>query len=171
MEAGRAAGVRATDTLSGTELTFRAPVVINAAGPWAPSFAAACGAEAPGLMAPSLAWNVVIERPPPADCALAVAPRRPGAQTYFLVPWKGILLAGTGHGPWHGGPDGPRVPADLLARFIADLNAAVPGLNLAEGDVARVFAGLLPARRAGAAELTVREVVVDHGLSVRPERS
>lgn len=168
LEAGRVAGVRAVDGLSGAELSIRAPVVVNAAGPWAPAFAASCAAAAPRLMQPSLAWNVVFERAPPADCALVVAPRRPGAQTYLLVSWKGILLAGTGHAPWHGGPDDPLVPPDLLGGFIADLNTAVPGLNLEEGDVARVFAGLLPARRAGTAELTVREVIVDHGRGGGP---
>lgn len=34
--------------------------------------------------------------------------------------------------------------------------------------MARVFAGLLPARRAGTAELTVREVIVDHGRGGGP---
>jgi glycerol-3-phosphate dehydrogenase len=167
LEAGRVAGVRAIDGLSGADLSFRAPVVVNAAGPWVPAFAASCGAEAPRMMQPSLAWNVAFERAPSADCALAVTPR-PGAQTYFLVPWKGILLAGTGHAPWHGGPDDPLVPSDLLGRFIADLNAAVPGLDLEDGDVGRVFAGLLPARWAGTAELTVREVIVDHGRGGGP---
>lgn len=168
LESGRVAGVRAVDTLNGEELSFRAPVVMNAAGPWAPSFAACCGSPAPHLMRPCLAWNVVLERSPLTDCALAVAPRRPGAQTYFVMPWKGALLAGTGYAPWHGGPDNPCVSRDLLGRFIADLNAALPGLQVAERHVGRVMAGLLPARRTEPGVPCDRPVILDHGQSGGP---
>ena len=165
---GRVRAVRAVDAASGAALEFHAPVVVNAAGPWSPAFAAACRAQAEDLFPPSLAWNVVFRRAPLSEYALAVAPPRPGAQTYFLVPWKGVLLAGTGHAPWDAGPGDPRLPPDLLETFVADLNEAVPGLGLGEGDVARVFAGLLPARGPGSAELTVRPVVLEHGASGGP---
>ncbi len=158
----RIAGLRARDLVSGAELEVRAGVVLNAAGPWAPEFATACDADARGLFQPSLAWNVVFERPAPVPHGLAVQARRPGARTYFLVPWKGVLLAGTGHAPWNAGPDDPRLLGDLLEAFVTDLNEAVPGLDLGRGEVARVFAGLLPARRPGSAELTARPVTLDH---------
>ena len=159
---GRVAGVRARDVLTGRELEFRASVVVNAAGPWSRGFTAMCGREEKGLFEPSLAWNVVVRREPFSDHAVAVTPRRPGARTYFLVPWKGALLAGTGHAVWHGDPDNPKPSAELLQEFIEDLNEAVPELDLAESDVARVFAGLLPATRPGSCELTEREVIIDH---------
>lgn len=165
---GRVAGLAAVDALTGEDLEFRAPVVVNAAGPWAPAFAASCGAPAADLMQPSLAWNLVLDRAPPSRHALAVTPRRPGAQTYFLVPWRGVLLAGTGHAPWREGPDRPEVVPSLIERMLADLNEALPGLELGPDDVARVLAGLLPAERAGTAELTVREAVVDHGARGGP---
>ncbi|MFQ5467800.1 MAG: FAD-dependent oxidoreductase, partial [Kiloniellaceae bacterium] len=168
VENGRVTGLRAHDLRGGDEVRFRAPLVVNATGPWAPAFAAECGAPAPELCRPSLAWNVVFDRPPPADCALAARARGKGVQTYFLVPWKGVLLAGTGHASWDGGVDAPRLSAPQLAAFIADLNAAVPGLCLGESDVARVFAGILPATRAGGTDLTVREAIVDHGARGGP---
>lgn len=120
------------------------------------------------LFEPSLAWNVVFRREPLSDHALAVTPRRPGARTYFLIPWKGVLLAGTGHAIWQGGLEDPRPSAELIEEFIDDLNDAVPGLDLGEGDVARVFAGLLPAARPGTYELATRAVVIDHGLRGGP---
>lgn len=167
VEDGRVTGLRALDRRGGGEVRFRAPLVVNATGPWAPAFAAGCGVPAPELCRPSLAWNVVFDRPPPVDCALAARAHGKGARTYFLVPWKGVLLAGTGHAPWDApgdsGVDAPCLSAPQLAAFIADLNEAVPGLCLGEGDVARVFAGILPATRAGGADLTAREAIVDHG--------
>ena len=164
----RCAGVRARDCGSGAELQLRAPVVINTAGPWAPAFAAACGGEAPGLFVPTLAWNIAFRRTALADHALAVAPRRKGAQIYFVVPWQGVMLAGTGHAVWHDGPEPVSVPEPLLEAFIADLNAAVPGLRLGPREILRVFAGLLPAQRAGAAALAKRAAIVDHGAGRGP---
>ncbi len=166
--AGRVAGIRARDLVDQQDLEFHADAVVNAAGPWARQFSAACGHEHPPLFEPALAWNVVFRREALADAALAVAPRRRAAQTYFLVPWKGALLAGTGHAPWRGGLDRPGPTPEQLLEFIADLNAAVPGLELTPHDVHRVFAGLLPATRADTSEPTTREVIVDHGARGGP---
>ncbi len=168
MNGGRGAGVRANDLKGGAELHLRAPVVINTTGPWAPSFAAACGGHAPGLFVPTLAWNIAFRRLPLADHALAVAPRRKGAQIYFLVPWQKVILAGTGHAAWRDGPEPVKVPEPLIEAFIADLNDAVPGLGLERGEILQVFAGLLPAQRAGVAALASRAVIVDHGASGGP---
>jgi glycerol-3-phosphate dehydrogenase len=165
---GRIDGLRARDVLTDEALTFKAPWIVNAAGPWAPAFAATCGAEHTGLFPPSLAWNVVFDRPPPAQCALAIRARRRGAHTYFLVPWKGALLAGTGHTPWPHGPDSAKPTQDMLSRFIAEINEALPALHLHEDRIARVFSGLLPARREGSSELAVREIVRDHAAHGGP---
>lgn len=165
---GAVAGVCATDVISGAELTFHADVVVNATGPWGPAFADACGADRDGLFEPSLAWNVVFDCPPPAAHALAVRTRRPGARTYFLVPWKGVLLAGTGHAGWTKGGAAPVLPPDLLHAFIGELNEALPSLNLGEADVLRVFAGLVPTGQPGSGELLSRDVIVDHGARGGP---
>jgi glycerol-3-phosphate dehydrogenase len=165
---GRVAGVAARDLETGATFAFHAPVVINAAGPWSPAFAATAGAAGPRLFRPVLAWNVAFRRAPLTDHALAVQARRKGAQTNFLVPRGEAILAGTGYAPWSGPPDDPRLPAPLLEAFIDDLNAAIPGLGLEMRDVIRTYVGLLPAARAGTAELARRAVVLDHGASGGP---
>jgi glycerol-3-phosphate dehydrogenase len=159
----RVSGVRALDAESGQRHEFQAEVVINAAGPRCRAFAGRFGADRPELFVPSLAWNLLFDRPAPFDRALGVAPPRRGAQVHFVVPWKGRLLAGTGHAPWEGGPEAPRPSAACLDAFIGELNAALPGIELGRVEIHRVFAGLLPARSPGGAELTSREVIVDHG--------
>ena len=164
----RLVGMTAADLIGKMEVVFRAPIVINATGPWAPFVAQACGIRSDDLFHPLLAWNVAFDRPPPASCAIAVKPRGPRAQTYFLVPWKGILLAGTGYAPWNAGPEAPHVARALLRQFIADLNDAVPGLDLAQAEVARVFAGILPAERAGSVTPATRDVIRDHGAREGP---
>jgi len=46
--------------------------------------------------------------------------------------------------------------------MLDDLNMAIPGLDLNAGRIRRIFAGLLPARRAGSNELSVRPIFTDH---------
>jgi glycerol-3-phosphate dehydrogenase len=100
--------------------------------------------------------------------ALAIAPRRPGARTYFMYPWRGRVLAGTYHAPWFGGAREVAPTADQVGDFLSDLSFAVPGWDLRRGDVLRTFAGLLPAEVEGTDRLAVREVLHDHGAAGGP---
>jgi glycerol-3-phosphate dehydrogenase len=165
---GRTAGVAATDVETGERFELRAPVVVNCAGPWSREVAARLDRDLPELFRPSVALNLLLDRPAPSTAALALAPPGRGDRTYFLHPWKGRLFAGTYHAPWDGGPDRP-LDARLVSRFLEDLSRALPGAGLGERDVLRVTWGLLPARRAGTAELAVREILRHHGDDGGPE--
>jgi glycerol-3-phosphate dehydrogenase len=168
LEAGRAVGVEALDCQTGEAVTFNTNTVINACGPWSQHFAQRCGLAAPGLFEPALAWNVVFDRPWTLDCAVAVRPKAKGERFYFLVPWEGRLLAGTGQAPWSGGADHVTLAAEHLDAFIAELNRAVPGLALKRDEVETVMAGLLPVTRPGSSVLASREVIIDHGSQGGP---
>lgn len=158
----RVAGIRARDRIDGSEIELRAPVVINAAGPWSREVAERFDRDHPDLFQGTLAWNLLLDRAPLSDHALALTAHRPGAQTLFLVPWKGRMLAGTAHAPWSGATEQPALTPEQHQGFLRDLNEAAPGLDLAEGDVLRVYSGLLPGVRPDSAELTRRPVIVDH---------
>jgi glycerol-3-phosphate dehydrogenase len=156
----RAVGVVARDAETGIERSFDAPVVVNCAGPWAREFG-----DIPDLFHPSLAFNLLFDRPPVSTHAVAVAPPNPGARTYFVTGWKGRLFAGTYH---HGCDPSVRTASpseSQIDRFVADLNAAIPGFDLRRGEILRVHAGLLPARRPGSDALAVRETIHDHGAA------
>lgn len=168
-EGTRVAGVRARDLRTASETVFRSRLVINAAGPWSPGVAHASGTPAARLFRPLLAWNVVFDRPPLAECAVAARARHPGAQTWFVLPLDGRLGAGTGYAPWRGDVESVSVPEPELDRFIAALNEALPGLDLARREVARVDAGLLPAAAGGrGTQLARRPLFVDHGAEGGP---
>ncbi|MGH7544421.1 MAG: FAD-dependent oxidoreductase [Gemmatimonadota bacterium] len=165
---GRVEGVRGVDALTGDALEFRADVVVNCAGPWSRRVAARLDRDIEELFRPSLAFNVLLDRAPLAEVALAVEPPRPGSRTYFLSPWKGRVLAGTYHAPRPGGlADGPP-EREWVRRFLEDLNAALPALELDESDLLRTFWGLLPVATPGTCRLTLREVIRDHGAMGGP---
>jgi glycerol-3-phosphate dehydrogenase len=170
VEDGRAAGVAARDLVTGRTFEVAARRVANCAGPWCRELAGRFDRDLPALFSPALAFNLLLDRAPLAAEALAVAAPGPKAPTFFLHPWKGRILAGTRHlpvsGPGGGREAGPS-EADIEA-FLAELNAAAPGLGARGADVLRVDWGLLPARRPCAARPASRPVLHDHGAAGGP---
>lgn len=165
---GAVSGVHAVLRNSSDRQFFGAPVVINAAGHAVPKIAEQAGSAIPVVPANSWAWNVLFDIPFAGDCAAAVHERRKDAQVFFVVPWQGRMLAGTGHAPIASGDRARGVPADFMRRFVRDLHNAAPGLGVSMQKVARVFAGNLPVEQHNPEELTSRPIIVDHshlGLS------
>ena len=161
---GRVArGVRVRDRISGAEHVIAARAVINCAGPRVKQLARGRGGDTERLFRPSLAFNIMLDRSLPMTIAVAVAAPRPDAPVLFLVPGRGTLLAGTMHRP-RSAEATQAIPTEAeIADFLAQLNEAVPGLEVGPGNVRRVFAGLLPATVAGSDELVTREMLLDHG--------
>lgn len=157
---GTVRGVRGIDRRSGRELTFRAPLVINAAGPWVGSLGAGRDDD---LFRPSLAFNLLVRRPPLSSHAVAVSAPAAGSRVYFALPWHGDTLIGTHHSVWPVGQPLGEVPAESIEAMLAELEAAVPGWDLRPTDIARVYAGLLPVEAEGTTDLARRPAVRFHG--------
>jgi glycerol-3-phosphate dehydrogenase len=163
IEGNRCAGVNALDRQAGDRLTFAAPIVVNAAGPWAPLLLQSFAARPQIELEFAIAWNLLVDRPMPGASAVALTAPEPGAQTFFAYPSGNELLVGTGHAAWNG-DRAKLAPAEAeLERFLAAVNRAAPALALSMRDVRRTLAGLLPTTARGSAELTQRPTVVDHG--------
>jgi glycerol-3-phosphate dehydrogenase len=158
----RVSGIIALDRETNERYEYRARIVVNATGPRAGKVAMSLSASEPPSLEHSLAWNVLFDRKAPSQYALAVAPKRHGAQTYFLCPWKGKLLAGTGHLPPSGDNDNVLPTEENINTFVSEINDAVPALKLNMDEVVYVFSGLLPAKRGGKNFLAVRETIIDH---------
>jgi len=156
------AGVHAIDELTQESHTFTAPIVVNCAGPWSALIAKRFDRDLPYLFRPSLAFNMLLDHPPLSSAALALTPRKPGGRTYFLVPWKGRLLAGTYHAPFVGQPTHPQPSVHQIDDFLSDLNQAVPNLRLQREQVMRIQAGLIPAQAAEKAEPSRRVLIINH---------
>jgi glycerol-3-phosphate dehydrogenase len=59
------------------------------------------------------------------------------------------------------------VPAEAMEKFIKDINTTVPGLNITEADIQRVYSGILPAEENGT--MTKREKILDHSTNGGPK--
>ena len=154
-------GITARDTAGDVELEFRAPVVVNAAGPECRALSSRLDREHPPLFYPSMAWNLLLDRPPLSDCAVAIEPPRSGARVYFAHSLRNRLFVGTGHSGVAEGTAPAIRPADFDA-MLDDLNLAVPGLDVSRDDIVQVFSGQLPARKPGTDVLADVPTIVDH---------
>jgi glycerol-3-phosphate dehydrogenase len=156
---GRVAGVVGRDHVAGRHLEFQAPVVVNVAGPeCAATLHQLTGVytEVPHM----LAWNLLLDRRPPCETALAIRAR--SGHTYFLHPWKGRLLLGTGEAAWSDPCPNP-LPEVLVQSTLDEVNVAAPGLNLESKEILRVYPGLLPTKKPHTRLLLKRPRIVDHG--------
>ncbi|MCK4821288.1 FAD-dependent oxidoreductase, partial [bacterium] len=156
------AGVIALDSENGEAHEFKTSVVVNVCGPWCRDVAACFGTNEPDLFKGSLAWNVLFNKESLSSHALAVSPKKPRARTYFILPWKGKLLAGTGHAPWFKNTENAKPSAEQIQKFMDDLNHAVPFLEVSQKDILHIFSGLLPATEVGGVDLAVRETILNH---------
>ncbi len=181
-ENNRVAGVQAVDQETGTGYEFKAPIVINAAGPWCREVAAVFDRDQVFLFKKRLlVWNVLFNKEALSGYALGLSPLKGGGHNYFFHPWKNRLLVGTGEinqkllRGIQGGvflkktPPGREtiVPAEAMEKFIKDIDTAVPGLNITEADIQRVYSGILPADEDGT--MTKREKIFDHSTNGGPK--
>lgn len=156
-----AAGVRAVDVETGSEYEFKAPVVINAAGPWSREAAEIFDRDHEPLFRKRLLlWNVLFNREALSPYALGLMPEKGKGHTYFFHPWKNRLLLGTGETVVQKSDTGTIVPPVEMEKFIDDVNKMAPALKLTETDIQRVYSGILPASDKG--RLANREVIFDH---------
>jgi glycerol-3-phosphate dehydrogenase len=164
VEALETAGGRVTGVaVSGAaDAVLRAPVVVNAAGPWSADLAAQFGSPVPTLFRPALAFNLLLDRPPLSDLGLAVTGRSAAAKMLFLYPLGDKTFAGTWHCPWTGDGLEARAPEHEIDAFLAALADAAPTLGARREHVLQVFPGLQPARHEGTVEIAHRDVIVDH---------
>ena len=116
------------------------------------------------ILVPTIGWGLLLDRPPVSECSVAVAPPGKQGRTYFVHPYHGRILAGTGHA---GVTDDAQlrtgVPAPKVRETLADLNEAMPGIALTRDEVSHVFQGVLPGVRWGSDALLSRPQIIDHG--------
>jgi glycerol-3-phosphate dehydrogenase len=169
-EGRRVTGVIAEDGITGDAVPFRAHRIVNAAGPLCRELAATADRDRPELFHPSLAFNLLLDQPPPAGkTAVAVEPG--GMGTLFLHPYQGRILVGTRHLPHRGPlsrPAAAQVPDAAVDAVLAALNRAFPGMRLTRDAVVERRAGYLPAVAPGSEIQAKRPVVVDHGAAGGP---
>lgn len=151
VENDRVTGVRARDGITGATAELRAPVVINATGPWADALRA--GVKGDPRLRPLRGSHFLFDfaRLPMAQAVTLFHPR--DKRPLFAFPWEGATLFGTtdiDHEGWPGRPARMTpAEADYLIEALAHY---FPSLGLRRGDALCAYAGVRPVVGGGAAE-------------------
>jgi glycerol-3-phosphate dehydrogenase len=139
-DGGRVVGVRARDTLTGSDLEIRARVVVDATGVWGADPASPLSGGSTRLL-PSRGAHLVVRRERiPSDVGLTI--RVPG-KVVFLVPWPHFWLVGTTDAPYDGPIDRPTAAHDEVEELLAAVNHVLE-VDLRREDVVGTYAGLRP---------------------------
>lgn len=150
---------------SGETFELEARWIINATGPATDAtIRRITGRQRERVLLPTLAWGMLLNRPPVSKCSLAVAPPGKNRRMYFVHPYGDLVLAGTGHAglpadaPLSSGPSERQ-----LQHMLSDLDEALPGFGPTREQVRHVFRGILPGVRAGSEELLKKPLIINHG--------
>lgn len=148
-------GLRVADTRTGETRDLLAPIVINCAGAWVNRWQPE---ECPS--AKVLAFNLLLAGKLPGQSALAVSALPGKGRSYFLRPHPLGIFAGTYYRPARDDEETVN-DADIHA-FLAELDAALPGLQLRHAAVLDVMAGRLPDGDGHGHTLSAAERVLVH---------
>jgi glycerol-3-phosphate dehydrogenase len=170
----RIVGVRAVDRIGGGELEVRARLVINAAGPWLNTLNTRMAVGLPRRRPswPSKGIHILTRSLVPGY-GLAVPSRHRartlvdrGGRHLFILPWRQHSQIGTTNTRYDGSPDDLCAQDSDIDSLIADVNAALPGVNLTRDDVTHAYGGLFPithsTERPEIYQVTGDHQIVDH---------
>jgi glycerol-3-phosphate dehydrogenase len=140
-EAGRVAGARVRDHVSGEELEIRAQVVINATGVWTDELQHLVGERGKFHVTASKGIHLVVPRDRlQLDTGLIL---RTEKSVLFVIPWGVHWLIGTTDTEWTLDKSHPAASRADIDYVLAHLNAVLES-PLGVDDVQGVYAGLRP---------------------------
>ena len=135
------------DTLGSRVTTVRAPVVVNATGPWTDALrrlSSIPGKERRPLLRPTKGVHVVVERGKlPVNHAVVLVHPDDG-RVLFALPWGDRSYLGTTDTDYRGRPEDVAATADDVAYLLAAAAHYFPGHPLGPADVLSTWAGLRP---------------------------
>ncbi|MBF6600291.1 MAG: glycerol-3-phosphate dehydrogenase/oxidase [Dehalococcoidia bacterium] len=165
-------GLRLREACSGRTAEVRAPVVVNAAGPWVDQVLADSDAERHDrLIGGTKGSHLVVDwrgGPRHAIFATAKADGRP----FFILPWYRYTLVGTTDLRYDGDPSACRATTSEVRYLLDEASRLFPATPLRGDDVLYTYSGVrpLPADKHGVeAAITRRHIVIDHAKRGGPD--
>ena len=165
---GTVDGARARDLETGEELSVRARVVVNAAGPFGDAVRRLADPGAEATMSPSQGIHLVFDGAFLGGEDAVLVPRTRDGRVLFAIPWRGRVLAGTTDTPIEVPVEEP-VPLDAEVALVLETLGRYWRKPPARGDVLSAFAGIRPLLRAKAGRLT-STITREHAIRVEAGR-
>ncbi|WAS93741.1 glycerol-3-phosphate dehydrogenase/oxidase [Nannocystis punicea] len=164
-EGARVVGAKVEGRLPGDGFVeLRAPVVVNATGPWADLMLETLGQQQHAHLVRSKGIHI-ITRKLTREVALMMAA---GTGHFFVLPWRDHALIGTTDEVYAGHPDAFRVTEADITGLVATVNKYYPAAELRREDVLHSYGGMRPlvdddGPKSGSYQKSRRAEVCDHG--------
>jgi glycerol-3-phosphate dehydrogenase len=132
----RVVGARVRDTVGGEEFEIEASIVVNAAGPWAPSLTD----NNNDRLRLSKGVHLLLPALPTNDAMLIMSHR--DMRVFFIIPWYGRTLLGTTDSDYEGDPGDVSVNDGDIAYLLEEANRVLGGVRWGRDDIVGSFAGV-----------------------------
>lgn len=163
-------GVEFTDLLTDQQHIARAPITVNAAGPWLDELSdGERGRAIERMIGGTKGSHIVVNSFPGAPHEALYVEARQNHRPYFIVPWNHLYLIGTTDLRYSGSLD--RIVADEseIEYLVRETNTVIPGANLTRESVLYAYAGVrpLPFQPEGSeGSITRSHIIRDHAPGI-----
>jgi glycerol-3-phosphate dehydrogenase len=145
VEGGCAAGIEVRSLMSGASDTLRAPLVVNATGPWVDHLLGGLpGARMRRFIGGSKGAHIVVDRLPDTADVACYAEAGSDGRPFFVIPWNGLTLIGTTDIRFDGDPAQVCVDAAEIDYLLAEAARLFPGAGLTRASIHYHYAGVRP---------------------------
>ena len=144
IEHGMARGVEARDVLTDEAMSFRAPMIVNATGPWSDGFRALEGATGRAKVQGSKGVHIAVPRSRIGNRGAFTLLSPVDGRVMFVLPGEGQTIIGTTDTFTSAAPDEIRASEADVAYLLAAANSFFPGSRLGRDDVISAWAGIRP---------------------------
>jgi len=167
---GRVTGLRARCLLTKRPLTIRAPLIVNASGPWLMELPRQALNDHE-VFPQSFNLNLAL-RCTPREYAFALRSRQLAdskigevKRFLFFTPWYGVTVAGTSHTPYYGDINHPQAEIEKVGRdFLAEINSTLKSRQFSTDDIVYTYWGLTPGDDANKGSgRALKSEILDHG--------
>jgi len=128
----------------GEEGVARAPVIINAAGPWVDAVLSLAERKFSRLMGGTKGSHIIVGRFSGAPANAVYVEARSDGRPIFIVPWNGQYLIGTTDIRTDADPDNVHASGAEIAYLLDESNRVFPEANLDTQSVHFAYAGVRP---------------------------
>jgi glycerol-3-phosphate dehydrogenase len=140
---GRVRGARARDLVTGSALSLRAQLVINATGPWSDIVRP----DGQAVLRPTKGAHVAVPRTRLGNHHAVTLLSPVDGRVMFVLPWGDLAYVGTTDTDYAGDPAAARLDRADVVYLLRSANAVFPDARLQPGDVVSGWAGVRPLLR------------------------
>ncbi len=164
LESGKVKGVKATDQVTGKAYTFRAKVVVNAAGPWVDDIREKAGAQSDKHLLLTRGIHLVLDGslfPLRSSVYFDVGDGR----MIFAIPREGKVYIGTTDEIHDGSADKPSYTLKERDYLLNAVKRCFPSVKLGPGDIESAWSGLRPLiaeRNKKPSEVSRKDEIFEH---------